>query len=301
MTLNQLKAFYWAAKLGTFAIAADRLHVTQSSLSKRIAELETDIGQQLFDRSGKRAVLTDTGALLLDKARRMIELEEEVRSTLTLDVMPAGICRFGLSEFSATTWFPSFVQRLRDEYPALTIGPQVGLSRQLERLVERGELDLAVIAGTSSNEALASKSVAEVSFSWMSSPSRLAAGTILDADHLQEHPVISSTSESGLSFAFDSWLAAYNIKIRQTIPCNSLTAITGLTVAGVGVSFLPTHYVQPLINKHLLVALRSEPALPILRYSLIWRRDDNRKLVQVARKLLEEEINFSRPNTLWNE
>ncbi|AMB87581.1 LysR family transcriptional regulator [Pseudomonas agarici] len=299
MTLNQLKAFYWAAKLGTFAIAADRLHVTQSSLSKRIAELETDIGQQLFDRSGKRAVLTGVGSLLLEKARRMIELEEEVRSSLTQDIIPTGLCRFGLSEFSATTWFPSFVQRLGEEYPTLTIGPIVGLSRLLERLVERGELDLAVIAGTSANHAIASKSVAEVSFSWMSSPSRLAAGTILNAKHLQEHPVISSTSESGLSFAFESWLAAYNIKIGQTIPCNSLTAITGLTVAGIGVSFLPTHYVQPLINKDLLVALRSDPPLPVLKYSLIWRRDDNRRLIQVARDLLEQEINFSRPNTLW--
>jgi DNA-binding transcriptional LysR family regulator len=301
MTLNQLKAFYWAAKLGTFAIAAERLHVTQSSLSKRIAELEADTGAALFDRSGKRAVLTDTGAMLLDKARQMIELEEELRASLKSDVTPTGTCRFGLSELSATTWFPNFVGRLRDEYPTLTIGPQVGLSRWLERLVERGELDLAVIAGTASSEAIASQGIAEVQFAWMSAPSRLRAGTLLKAEHFQQHPVISSTSDSGLAFSFDSWLAAYDIKVRQIISCNSLTAITGLTVAGVGVSFLPKHYVQPLVRKKLLVALRSDPPLPILKYSLIWRRDETRKLVTLVKKLVHEEVNFTKPNTLWSD
>src|SRR3954465_3277118 len=75
MTLKQLEAFYWAAKLGTFAIAARRLHVTQSSLSKRIAELETDLGQLLFDRASRRATLTAAGEILLQKAGAMLEFE----------------------------------------------------------------------------------------------------------------------------------------------------------------------------------------------------------------------------------
>jgi DNA-binding transcriptional LysR family regulator len=55
MTLKQIEAFYWAAKLGSFAIAAQRLHVTQSSLSKRIAELEQSVGATLFDRTNRSA------------------------------------------------------------------------------------------------------------------------------------------------------------------------------------------------------------------------------------------------------
>lgn len=51
MTLKQIEAFYWAAKLGSFAIAAQRLQVTQSSLSKRVAELEESVGALLFDRT----------------------------------------------------------------------------------------------------------------------------------------------------------------------------------------------------------------------------------------------------------
>lgn len=301
MTLNQLKAFYWAAKLGTFAIAAGRLHVTQSSLSKRIAELEANIGRPLFDRSGKRAVLTDAGESLLETARQMIELEEQARSRLAFEHDPGGVCRIGLSELSATTWFPGFVGRLRSEHPDLAIEPQVGLSRSLDKLVERGELDLAVVVGAASGQALASHEVSTIKFSWLSSPARLRAGTLLKAKQFQEHPVISSTSDSGLAMAFESWIAAHDIKVSQTITCNSLTAIIGLTVAGVGISFLPKQYVQPLEKKRLLVTVRSELPLPPINYNIIWRRDDTRRLIFHVKKLLLEEVDFSKANTLWAE
>jgi DNA-binding transcriptional LysR family regulator len=299
MTLNQLKAFYWAAKLGTFAIAAQRLHVTQSSLSKRIAELEADIGKPLFDRSGRRALLTAAGDMLLAKAQQMLELEEAIHSTLALEEDLAGTCRFGLSELSATTWFPDFVSRLRDEHPDLALAPQVGLGRNLERLVERGELDLALVAGSASSGAIASQYVSDVKFEWMSSPSRLRRGTLLKAAQFQQHPVISSSPESGLALAFESWAASYRMKVREVIVCNSLTAIIGLTVAGVGISFLPRRYVLPLVERSLLVPLRSDPPLPVFKYSLIWRRDDTRRVVTSIRKLVLEEVDFTTPNALW--
>lgn len=69
MTLKQLEAFYWAATCASFAVAADRLHLSLSSLSKRIAELESALGLDLFDRSGHRAVLTAAGERLLPQAR----------------------------------------------------------------------------------------------------------------------------------------------------------------------------------------------------------------------------------------
>ena len=75
MTLKQIEAFYWAANLGSFSIAALRLHVTQSSLSKRVVELEESVGAPLFDRSGKRAQLTEAGQRLLPLADRHLIIE----------------------------------------------------------------------------------------------------------------------------------------------------------------------------------------------------------------------------------
>jgi DNA-binding transcriptional LysR family regulator len=301
MTLKQLEAFYWAAKLGTFAIAAQRLHVTQSSLSKRIAELESDLGEALFDRTSKRASLTAAGENLLSHAKHMLEIEQAIRSSLTDSSTDLhGVCRFGLSELSSTTWFPAFAGRLRSDHPDLVLDPQVGLARPMERLVERGELDFAVVAGAPTIATLASQPVAELDFVWTSSPSRLKRGTLLRAAQFQEHPVISfSTQDSGLTAAFGSWVAAHDVKVRNVISCNSLNAIVALTVTGVGISFLPRQYISPLVKRGLLVALKSDPPLPAVSYSFIWRRDDNRRLVNTMKTLLVSDTNFSVPNVLW--
>ena len=68
MTLKQLEAFYWAATCANFAMAAERLHLSTSSLSKRLVELEDALGVQLFDRSGHKAVLTEAGERFLPRA-----------------------------------------------------------------------------------------------------------------------------------------------------------------------------------------------------------------------------------------
>lgn len=301
MTLKQLEAFYWAAKLGTFAIAAQRLHITQSSLSKRLIELQEDLGQRLFDRNGRRATLTVAGEILLEKAGPMLEFERDIRASLTQ--LPRGIrgnCRFGLTELTATTWFPALAARVGQEYPDVTLEPQVNLSRAQENDVLRGELDLAIIAGQPASPDIASHSFAEIQLIWTAAPTRLHRRTRLTAKHFATHPVVTNADDSGLNALFESWSTINHIRAVRTIPCNSRAAIIALTAAGVGLSFQPRRYVQPLFKRGLLVPLECDPPLPTVSYSLIWRRDDNRKLVQVMRELVQQEADFGSENLFWS-
>lgn len=300
MTLKQLEAFYWAAKLGTFAIAARRLHVTQSSLSKRIAELEANLGQQLFDRNSRRATLTAAGEILLQKAGTMLEFERDIRNSLSAhEQVVRGVCRFGLTELAATTWFPAFAARLEQGYPQVVLEPTVGLSRPLEVAIARGELDVASIAGPVSAPEVQARAVADIEFVWTSSPARLKRRTVLTPAHFETHPVINNPHDSGLSAAFESWSRANRIRVGKTIQCNSRAAIIALTIAGAGISFQPRDYVQPLFNQGLLVPLESEPAMPRLTYNLIWRRDDDRALIRTLVDLVQDEADFGAANVLW--
>jgi DNA-binding transcriptional LysR family regulator len=300
MTLKQLEAFYWAAKLGTFAIAARRLHVTQSSLSKRIAELEADLGQLLFDRNSRRPTLTAAGEVLLEKAGTMLEFEREIRSSLATRAQEVrGVCRFGLTELAATTWFPSFAARLEQSYPQVVLEPTVALSRPLEQAITRGELDVASIAGPVTAAGVQGLRVAEIDFVWTSSPSRLRRRTVLSPEQFETHPVISNPSDSGLAGAFETWSRANHIRVGKTIQCNSRAAIIALTIAGVGISFQPRKYVQPLFDRGLLVPLESEPPLPRQPYNLIWRRDDERTLIRTIVPLVQDEADFGVENIFW--
>ena len=97
MTLKQLEAFYWAATCRNFAVAAQRVNLSLSSLSKRIAELEASLGQTLFDRAGHRAVLTEAGQRLVPQAHSLLAAAEALRAGMAPG--PAelrGRCRFGV-------------------------------------------------------------------------------------------------------------------------------------------------------------------------------------------------------------
>ena len=72
MEVHQLRYFVAVAQAGNFSRAAERCHVSQPSLSQQIIKLEQRIGQPLFHRLGRKAVLTDAGRLLLDRAMTIL-------------------------------------------------------------------------------------------------------------------------------------------------------------------------------------------------------------------------------------
>lgn len=295
MTLKQLEAFYLAATLGSFSLAAERAHVTQSSLSKRIAELEASIDAQLFDRSSKRAQLTEAGHRLLSVAAQMLELKEGLKASVKGPAALAGTCRFGISELGALTWLPRFVARVRLEHPLLVLQPQVDLGRRLERQVVRGELDFAIVPGPPEDPHVASHMIEEVAFAWTAAPSRIRRPKVFKLEDLAQHPIITMTEGSGLTRAFDAWAAEHGLRMERIVASNSLMAIVGLTLADIGLSFLPTTFVKPWVDRGALVTFRSEPALPSLRYCFLHRADDRRALLEILLRSVSDEAQFAMP------
>lgn len=179
MTLKQLEAFYWTATLRNFASAATRLHLTPSTLSKRISELEAELDTRLFNRSSQRALLTASGERLIEHARHMLEIQNRIRTDVTPSSTFRGICRFGISELVATTWFPAFVRRVQSLFPELVLEPQVDFTARCERKLKRGEIDFAVIPGPAESTQLTSELICELDYTWTSSPERIQPNTEL--------------------------------------------------------------------------------------------------------------------------
>ena len=79
MELAALQAFVEVAERSSFSEAAEALYLTQPAVSKRVAQLETELGTRLFDRIGRRVSLTDTGTRLLPQAKRLLNDARELR------------------------------------------------------------------------------------------------------------------------------------------------------------------------------------------------------------------------------
>jgi DNA-binding transcriptional LysR family regulator len=299
MTLKQLEAFYWAASAASFGVAAERLHVSQSTLSKRIAELETQLRKPLFDRSGHRAALTEAGQQLLPLARRMLGLADEMRGLVAETGAMRGHCRFGVGELAALTWLPDLVALTRAAYPDLVLEPQVDLGAALEQRLESGELDFAVVAGYSSRSAIASEAIAEVRFAWAAAPALVGRQRSINAALLQGAALITMPAAAGPTRMLEHWLAVNNLEAGRRLTCNNLAAIAGLVAAGIGIGLFPIGWLKQMAEREAVVELRSKPALPPLEYTFQWRRDDTRPLLKKMRELVGRTVDFTKPSPLW--
>lgn len=292
MTLKQLEAFYWAATCASFAVAAQRVHLSMSSLSKRIAELELSLGERLFDRSGHRATLTDTGRRLVPRAHDLLQAADALRHDLGHQAGLYGTCRLGVGELTALTWLPRLVRRVQAEHPALQLAPQVDIGEVLERRIEAGELDLAIVAGRSSRSVIASQPLAEARFVWCAQPALVGRSRAFGPALLSQSTLVTLPPGAGTTRILEDWLAAHDAQPRMRLHCNHWGAVAGMLVEGAGVGLLPLGWARALSRRGLLRSLRSDPELAALAYTCQWRRDDARVLVRTMRTLAVQLADF---------
>lgn len=293
MTLKQLEAFYWAASCANFAIAAERLHLSVSSLSKRISELEEALGVALFDRSGHRAVLSDAGQALLPRSLALLDDAAAIRATFAPATGLVGRCCFGVGELSALTWLPRFIAQVRAQHPKLLLEPYVDVGSVLESRVAKGELDFAIIAGRSSQHGILSQPISQAQFIWLASPA--LASPVCDAVALLKagQPLVALPPSAGTTRLIDDWLLDHGVATIERISCNNWGAIAGMLIASVGVGILPVGWSKKLVDQGLLVPL-NDPAPPApLTYSFQWRRGDNRPLLAQMRQLSAQCADFT--------
>lgn len=144
MTLIQMEYFIAAAKADSFTEAADRLHVTQQSLSAGIAALETELGCRLFVRKTP-LVLTYAGSEFLPYAGDILRRLDVLRSEMDdIRADRKGTLRLGIASTRARAILPDILARFRNIHPGIQIVIKENTNEGLSRLLQEAELDLAI-------------------------------------------------------------------------------------------------------------------------------------------------------------
>ncbi len=143
LDLDLLRSFVSVVDAGGFTRAGERVHRTQSTVSQQIKRLEDTLGRPLLYRNGKQATPTEEGERLLSYARRILALAEEARDVVA---RPAGdgVLRLGIPEDFAAYRLTELLSDFARARPGLRLDVRCGVSIQLRRALERGELDLAL-------------------------------------------------------------------------------------------------------------------------------------------------------------
>lgn len=139
---NQARAFLATAEEGSLSAAARTLRQTQPTLSRQVAALEKSLGVTLFERLGKRLLLTETGHALLSHVRAMAEAASSISlSASGRAVEIAGEVRITAGEAVSAYLLPPILERIAYAYPEIEI--QLVVSNEIQNLLQR-EADIAI-------------------------------------------------------------------------------------------------------------------------------------------------------------
>lgn len=146
MQLSQITAFLTIAELESFSLAAERLHITQPAVSKRIRQLEQSMKTSLFDRIGKRSILTPNGLAFLPHAERILHEVKTYRSSLDgQNDKPSGTLILATSHHIGLHRLPQILRDFKIKYPQVDLDLHFMDSEDACVAVANNEIELAIV------------------------------------------------------------------------------------------------------------------------------------------------------------
>ncbi|KAB0643950.1 LysR family transcriptional regulator [Burkholderia latens] len=294
LTFKQMEALYWIVQLGSFDAAATRLNTTQSAVSKRIQELERAFDLTVFDRAHRSARLTDKGAELFDHAKALLEQRDRVVERMSSKEALVRHVRIGVTELTALTWLPRLIAAIHAAYPRVHVEAEVDLTATLRDRLAADTIDLIVVPQIHATDAFTATVVGEVDNAWMCAagfmPKSRAAIALTD---IARFPLILQGNLSGTGHLYTRFLQEHGVGTQRVLSSNSLLAQIGLTLSGLGISYLPKACVAHLVACDALEIVRTHPALPPVRYVALHRAERAQSLTAEIVRLAAQACDFS--------
>ena len=259
MTLGQLECFLAIVREGTFTRAAQRMHLSQPTLSERVLELEREVGKPLFSRSRRQVTLTEAGRVLEPYAARvMATVESAMQAVTELDGLRHGSLVVGASTTPGVYVLPRLIGRFRARYPGIDLTLQIANSRAIEERVRAVHLDLGVVGGHvlgAGEQCLAAGLVDELV---LIVPPRheWARRKVIGVKRFCDQPLLMREQGSATRHVTERALQQAGLRCRAAMELDHTEAIKQAVMAGLGVALVSVHAVRGEVAARHLVALR---------------------------------------------
>ena len=249
MDNQNLKAFITVAEVGSFSEAADRLYLTQSAISKRIALLEQQIGKRLFDRIARQVSLTEAGNELLPRARRILqEYENALQAINDLSGEASGTLRLAISHHLGLHRLPPILKQFAQQYPNVTLDIEFMDSEKAYEQVLHGDSEVAVITlALESHHNINSKKIWNDPLRFICAQDHpLAALKKPALKDLAEYPMILPGLNTYTGRIIQNLFQKEGIPLKAPMSTNYLETISTMVEIGLGWSVLPETLVRGL-------------------------------------------------------
>src|SRR5882672_7626924 len=269
-----LRAFVAVAECGGFHRAAERLNLTQSTVSQQIKRLELETERPLFRRTTRSVALTDDGEMLLGDARRLLRLEKAARQRLAAPRL-SGAVRLGVVEEVAGGSLPSALGRFAALHPGVKLEVQIAVSAELLEQLNAGRLDVVFAKrplGTSKGRLVWREPMV-----WAAADTfDLIPGAALPLALYRDRSVSREAALATLNDDELTW------EIIYTSP--SLTGVRAAALAGLAITPLPASAV--IAGLRIFDAEAGLPRLPDLEFAIYEKARPDKAAMALAAALL---------------
>jgi DNA-binding transcriptional LysR family regulator len=241
MDLNLVTAFVRVVEQQSFTSAAKALGLPKSSVSRRVTELEEELGVQLLHRTTRKLALTEAGRSYYEQAERALtELQAAAESATGMDTEARGIVRVTAPIDIGVMGLADIVAEFLALYPDIHV--ELSLSSKVIDLVEEG-FDIGIRAGRSRDASLVVRRVGTAALGLYASPSYLKArGRPQSIDDLRNHDCVLFRAKHGKAVwrldGPDGEISS--VEVRGRVNVDEMLFVNQAVGAGLGVGLLPT-------------------------------------------------------------
>lgn len=272
MDIKQLQTFFTAAETLSFTQTAQLLDYAQSSITAQIKTLEQELGVHLFERLGKRIILTEEGKRLQHYAKKMLELDREMKKAISNEQEQV-LLKVGAQESQCVYRLPSILQQFQQAHPQVKIiFKPVHTTAIAKDLLQAGKLDIALITDTYQETAMLKRErLIQEQLVFVSAPKEISQP--LSAQQISTETML--LTETGCSYRnhLEAQLQQEGVNPLQMIEFASIEAIKQCVMAGLGITFLPKMVVEKELESGQLMEVPSTIDLAPIYTDIAWHKD----------------------------
>ncbi len=279
MDYDQLNSFLEVAKLQSFSLAAEKLFRTQPAISAQVRLLEQECGEKLFDRSGKKVLMTPAGEILHRYATQMLQLHREaLQSVAELNRTPRGKLYVGANEATCLYVLPKTFAKFKQQYPLVQISIYRNFSHKILQKVHEGAVDLGIVTLPQHGDNLEIIPVFRDEVQAVVPKDHvLAKKRSVTVEEFSQYPLILPKT-GHTRVMLDRMLRKYRHNLQISMELASVETIKKFVGAGLGISLISRTYAQPEVAVGLLKLIPLEGQKLYRELGLIFRRDRHHSL-----------------------
>ena len=253
MNMKQALYFKTIAKYGTITAAAKHLYISQPSLSQTLRQMEDEVGTPLFDRSTSPFHLTYAGERYLSAIEAMLEIEARLKSEIdSIRHDDGGRLRLGITVTRATQVLPDVIPIFSKAYPNVTLELTETPSANLEGLLQKGQVDLALAALEANEANIAYELIEKESIGILAGKDcgltqRIASGTPISLDEAVKESFVSLDSSHSSRIIQDRLFRRYNIHPKILLETTSLEVARRVALKSGSCMILPDVYADDFV------------------------------------------------------